>query len=369
MFYLKKIDKYISSIFWKIFIYTTVSFLFVNIIIDLFDRLKMFLDNHAPFYYYFYYYLIKTPYLLNFILPIATIFATFVTMHRLIKNNEILIIFNAGLSYMRIALPIIISSLFISFAGFILSEAIVPSANYKVDELEAKIKKRRFIRIGDKEDFSYKGKKGLIFSIRKYDHDEKSLSGLLVEEWKDNSIRYRADISKAVYLGDGRWLCENIFIKLFDDNEDEIALGIQQPMGHMVLQISETPSDFAQNVKKHDEMNFLELREFIRSGRESGIDVSKYLVELNMKFSFPLISFLVSLLGLGITIVNPKLNLSSIIGVSLGISFLFWGVIATFQSLGTAGRMSPVLAAWLPDIIMVAMGLYMILVKQRSTFK
>lgn len=313
MLSLKKIDLYVSSIFWKIFAYTAISFLLINIIVDLFDRLKMFLDNHAAFYYYFYYYLIKSPYLLNFILPIATIFAAIVTMHRLIKNNEIIVMFNAGLSYVRIAIPVIISGFVISIGGFILSEIIIPGANYKVDEVEARIKKKAFVRKGDKDDFSYKGKKGLIYSISHYDNDLRQISGVLIEKWDHNAISYRADIAKATYADGYGWLCEQVYIKLFDEAEEELPVSVEQPIERIILKVSEVPGDFAKNVKKYDEMNFMELNRFINAGKKSGIDVKKFLVELYMKFSFPLISFLVTLLGLGITIINPRIDRKSVV--------------------------------------------------------
>ncbi|HPE19768.1 MAG TPA: LptF/LptG family permease [Candidatus Mcinerneyibacteriales bacterium] len=368
MGFLNRTDAYVNRIFWKIFFTTTAAFLFINIIIDLFDRLKMFLDNEAPFYLYFYYYLIKSPYLLNYMIPVVTIFATIVTLHKLIKNNEILIFFNAGLSYLRIAAPLIAAGLLISIFSFFLSELVVPPCNYMIDKTEATIKKRPFVRTGDKSDFSYRGKNGFVYSIRSYNHETRTVSDLLIEKWEGNAIRYRADIREAVFT-DGKWLCKDVYIKLFDENKKELPVLIDQPVKGLYLEVSETPADFSKNVKKPDEMNFLELRRFIREKQRAGLDVTRSRVEYQMKFSFPLVSFLVTLLGLGITISKPRMALSSIIGFSLGISFLFWGVFATSRSLGTSGRLSPFASAWIPDILMVILSLSLILVKQRGTFK
>ena len=368
MRFLNRTDAYVNRIFWKIFLTTAAGFLFINIIIDLFDRLKMFLDNDAPFYLYFYYYLIKSPYLLNYMIPVVTIFATIVTLHKLIKNNEILILFNAGLSYLRIAAPLIAAGLLISVSSFLLSELVVPPCNYMIDKVEATIKKRPFIRTGDKTDFSYRGKNGFVYSIRSYNHETRTVTDLLIEQWEGNAIRYRADIAQASYV-DGKWLCKEVYIKLFDENRRELPVLIDQPIKRLFLDVSETPGDFSKNIKKPDEMNFIELGRFISEKKRAGLDVTRFRVEYQMKFSFPLVSFLVALLGLGITIAKPRMALSSIIGFSLGISFLFWGIFATSRSLGTSGRLSPLAAAWIPDILMVILSLSLILVKQRGTFK
>lgn len=365
---LNRIDTYISRIFWKTFFISTVSFLFINIIIDLFDRLKMFVDNKAPVHMYAYYYLIKTPYLLSYMIPVVTIFSVIVTLHKLIKNNEILIFFNAGLSYLRIAAVLIASGFIISLSSFLLSEFVVPPCNYLIDKTESQIKKRPFVRTQDKTHFSYRGKNGFIYSVQSYHHSEQKLAGLLIEQWENNYILYRADIREAVFVGSG-WLCSDVYIKLFDENRQEIPVLVDQPVKQLLLVVPETPADFSKNIKKPDEMNFVELNRFIRDKQSAGLDMTRYRVEYQMKFSFPLISFLVTLLGLGVTIAKPRMPLSTIIGFSLGISFLFWGIVATSRSLGSSGSISPLIAAWLPDILLFFLALSLILIKQRGTFK
>ena len=367
MFSIRKTDKYLTKIFLKSFFYILISFQFINIIMDLFDRLDMFVDNNVKLYTYFYYYLLKTPYLISFMIPIAVIISTILTLHKIIKNNEILIMFNAGLSFIRITFPIIILSFFISIITFGLNELIIPESNYAVDKLEAKIKNINFDREGDKHNFSFKGEK-FFYNIEHFVHQKNLIKGLLIEKIDNNKVIYRLSAKKAKHYKEG-WLSEDVYIKLFNQKGQEYHIQIKQPIKHLILDISETPSDFGKNIKQPDEMNFIELTKFIEKKDKAGLDISKYLVELHMKFSFSLLPFLVCLLGLGIIIIKPELNLVSLLGISLGTSFIFWGIFATFKSLGTAGKLSPVLAAWLPDILLLALSFILIFYKQDKTFK
>jgi len=362
-----KIDKYISKQYLKNFFYILISFQIINVVIDLFDRLDMFVDNQAGFTTYIYYYILKTPYLITFMFPIAALIATILTLHKIIKNNEILIMFNGGLSFLRISISILIISFAVSIFSFGINEIIKPSANYSLEKLEAKIKGRDFKRRSNKRNYSYKGEK-FFYNIGYFNYQKKEISNLLIEEIKNNKVQYRLSAQKAVYSQKG-WVLKKVFIKLFKPNGDEYHIQIQQPIDSLIMNLAEKPSDFAEEIKEPDEMNFIELYNFAKKTKKSGSDISKYIVELNMKFSFPLLPFLVTILGLGIIIRKPSLNIISLLGVSMGISFLFWGIFATFKSLGIAGKFSPYLATWIPDLILLLISLFLILSQQKKTFR
>jgi len=147
-------------------------------------------------------------------IPIAVIISTILTLHKIIKNNEILIMFNAGLSFIRITIPLIILSFLISIITFGLNELIIPESNYAVDKLEAKIKNIDFTREGNKHNFSYKGEK-FFYNIEHFYHQKDLIKGLLIEKIDNNKVKYRLSAKKAKYYKEG-WLSTNFYIKLFN---------------------------------------------------------------------------------------------------------------------------------------------------------
>ena len=68
-------------------------------------------------------------------------------------------------------------------------------------------------------------------------------------------------------------------------------------MTSMLLTLKEKPSDFTRPQKDPQEMDFFKLREYIRKARRGGKEVAKELVDLNLKFSFPLANFIIVLFG------------------------------------------------------------------------
>ena len=86
--------------------------------------------------------------------------------------------------------------------------------------------------------------------------------------------------------------------------------------------------------------------------------MANYLVDLHLKLAFPLVNFIVVMIGCSLA---TRLRMQSAalgFGLSVAISFLYYAFMRTGQALGHNGALSPYLAAWLGDIAfgIVAIG-------------
>ena len=330
----------------------------------------MFLDNHVKWYMYFYYYLIKTPTMLGYILPVATIFSTIYTIHRLVKTNEIVILFNSGLSFLRISVSLLVLAFCVSIFSFLLTETLVSPANYEISRLKTSIKTKSDAFRNDlsRTRITLRGKKGLFYDIALYDDTNKVISNVSIEKFEKNILMRTMYTFRTAEYTDRGWVAYDVYIKAFEDGV-EVPVMITQPIPMLLLKISEKPSDFSKEAKTPREMNALELARFISERRRTGSDVAPYIVEYNMHFSFPMLPMLVALLGLSLCIKKPKIGFGSIVGYSLGIFFCFWGIFAVFKSLGISGKIPSSIAAWIPNIVIFAASTWIILSQQKKTFK
>jgi lipopolysaccharide export system permease protein len=89
--------------------------------------------------------------------------------------------------------------------------------------------------------------------------------------------------------------------------------------------------------------------------------VAKENVELNYRFSFPLITLILLLICLPISMVLRKGGIAIGLGLSIVLAFVYWGLIQSCRAYGYAGIMTPVIAAWLPNIIFTVFGIISIL--------
>jgi lipopolysaccharide export system permease protein len=128
----------------------------------------------------------------------------------------------------------------------------------------------------------------------------------------------------------------------------------------------ERPEDFAKESAQPAEMNYLELRSYVDRLRASGARVANYLVDLHLKLAFPLINFIVVLIGASLA---TRLRMQSAalgFGLSVAISFIYYALMRTGQALGHNGALPPYVAAWLADVVFGAIGLAMLRQAQKS---
>ena len=89
-----------------------------------------------------------------------------------------------------------------------------------------------------------------------------------------------------------------------------------------------------------------------------GLPSREYELELQQRLAYPLASVPAALVALGLALRRErKGHFTAALMESVSISFVFWGLQGACLSFGLAGRLTPVMAAWLPDLVFAAAGL------------
>jgi lipopolysaccharide export system permease protein len=113
------------------------------------------------------------------------------------------------------------------------------------------------------------------------------------------------------------------------------------------------------------EMNFFELRAYVERLRASGARVENYLVDLHLKLAFPMVNFIVVLIGASLATRLRMQSAALWFGLSVAISFLYYAFMRTGQALGHNGALAPYLAAWLGDLVFGVVATVMLTQAQR----
>ena len=80
------------------------------------------------------------------------------------------------------------------------------------------------------------------------------------------------------------------------------------------------------------------------------------MTEVHKKFALPAACLVFGLIGLPLGIVNRRGGRAAGFAVSVGIVLLYYALIATGEARAIEGRMSPALAMWLPNVLLLAFG-------------
>lgn len=351
---LKIIDRYVLREFLSYLLLGLSTFVGIYIVVDLFEKIDVFIDYQAGASLVLAYYANKLPLILVQVLPVAMLLGAILSLGHLRKFNEISAMQSCGLSPLRITAPLLASAVLLTVATFLVSEMVVPAAYLRQKEtMDVKIKKRRPEAARTRTDILYMGRGWRVFTIREFRPEPPRMEGIRVERFDPDSLAMRTRIDARRGTWDaGIWILQDGFARLFADSV-EIAAPFAT---YADSRWEEQPDEFARPEPDPFFMNRSQLSDYIARIRESGASVDQYQTDYHLRAAFPVANFIMVLLGscLSLRIVRGTLALG--FGISISLGFIYYGFIVVGQTLGYNGNLAPPLAAWLGNIVFSLVG-------------
>ena len=108
-------------------------------------------------------------------------------------------------------------------------------------------------------------------------------------------------------------------------------------------------------------MSYQELDRHIGSLEASGADVVELRVALERKLSFPFITLILTLIAVPFAVTTGRHGALYGVGIGIVLAISYWIVISVFGAIGSAGLLTPVLAAWAPNVLFGGSAVYLLL--------
>lgn len=354
---MKTLDRYVIKEFTQIFFLIMLSLVALFLIVDFFERIRMFLSNHATLYQILSYFFFETPMIISLMLPVSVLLSVLLTFGILSKNSEIIAMKANGVSLYRTSLPIIIISLVVCILSFFISEFVTPYANQKAKYIKlVEVQKRERVGYFKQNQLWYRGKDG-IYNFNMFDPETGTLKGVKINYLdKEMNLIKRIDASEAQWT-DGKWIFHDLLITRFTPGR----LPTLERYVSQVIDLPETPSDFTIVQKDSQEMGYFELQKFIKKIQSEGYDATQYIADAHGKIAFSLISFILAILGISFSLSKSERSggVSQSMAIGIIIGFSYWIVYAFALSLGRSGTIHPLLSAWVGNIIFGIGAIYM----------
>ena len=354
------LDKYIIREYLKIFLVIAFSFSVLFLIVDISDRLPRLLNRGASWQNLTLYFVLRIPYLMVLSSPVMVLLSGLFLMNNLAKHSESVAIRAAGISVFRMVSPLLIFGLIFSIGILIFGEYVLPSAEYHRKVIyKERIKNQKIEDKKARSHIYYLGKDNNLYYIGYFDGYRGQLSTIDITTFLPESgeIRKKVTASKAVWEDD-KWVFKNCYIRTFDGNR------LQKSEFYEATEIEEvdvTPIDFVKSAKDPMAMNYFELREYIERLKKVGEKYTKELVELNIKLSFPFANLIILLFSIPLVTTSSRSKGKGLIfALGLFVCFSYLSALRICQSLGYNEVLSPVMAAWLPNIVFGILGIYFV---------
>ncbi|MGA2631858.1 MAG: LPS export ABC transporter permease LptF [Terriglobia bacterium] len=358
---LQILDLYVLRGWTFYFLLLLATFCGIFVIFDFFQILGDVVRNHIPALVVFNYYRYLLPQVIYLMLPLAVLVATLVNFGLLTKTNQMTAIRSAGVSIYRASLPILIVAAALSAGMYLLGDYTLPETNQRQDALRNQIKGKpaqTYYR-PDRQWIFGQGER--IFNYRFFDPDRNVFADLSIFEFDARTLRMK----RRIYAGRAfweppirGWVLENGWVRDLDADrvKDYMPFSVAK-----FDELTEEPAYFKKEVKASAQMSALELKHYINELAQSGFDVVRLSVQLYRKFSFPLIAFVVALIGIPFSLTTGSRGALSGIALSIGIAIVYWSISSLFEAMGNLNQLPPIVAAWSPDLLFGLGGVYLLL--------
>ncbi|MBD3307971.1 LPS export ABC transporter permease LptG [candidate division KSB3 bacterium] len=369
---MKVVDRYIIREFIKAFLFGIIALILVSTVVDIFERVDDIVQHKPPLSVSVTFFLARIPQVLFMIAPISMLLTTLIVMGSFARNSEVIAMLANGISIYRIMVPLLILGFLISVLMLGLNEFIVPTANRVAEECKRIMKGKPDTRKMAKIQIWFRGtRESRIYYINALIPERREIHGLTIFELNEEFMPVkRLDALRAVYhepaphqlqgngIAQGTWTLYQGSERTFYDPKDRTIFSFQERQDYV---IPRTFEEFRRETKDPEDMNYRELSIYIDALTASGYDVSKYIVDLRAKFSYPFVSLVMVIIGFPFALKSPRSGAAFGIGISVFIGLTYWVILQLGISLGHAHILPPLLAAWISHVIFACTGFYLIL--------
>ena len=289
--------------------------------------------------------------------PMSMLLAALLTFGRLSSSSEITAMKSCGVSFYRIAAPVIVLGVVVSIFSILFTEHVVPRANNAYENViayeiqgNAAPKSQDHIVIKEIKD----GEMQRLMYARRYDAATETLEGVTLQSFEQGETKYVQDAAYAKWEGT-QWTMYRGAIYEVSGGKSEHTMRFDK----QVLPINAGPGRIVREQKKPEELTMKELRQQIELMRTQFVDTKKLETELYQRITIPMASLVFAIIGVPLGIQPTRSSSSRGIGLSLLIFFCYYVLMTLAGALGQSGALNPAYAVWLPNVAGLLIGAYL----------
>jgi lipopolysaccharide export system permease protein len=354
--------RYLLREFGKIFTMCFSGLMTIYLVIDFFEKVRRFLRYDANWLDVLTYFLLKAPAISFQIAPLAILMATLLTFGLLSRGHEITAMRSCGISLLWITSPFIAFATGIALVLLLFSSTVIPLAATKSEEIRttriekkppaaAVTLKQPWTRVGaDKlmhvTSVSVGGER--LGDVRLFQLDSNFQLTELIEA---DEARYH-DSTWTLYQGRHRRFSSDGTVLTTEFDRQPIVLTL-------------IPDDFTTWVSGDSElMTFHDIRAYSRRRHQHGSQAARLTTDYYSRIAFPLVTVIMVLVGIALSLRRSGTRGGSMamgIGQALAVGFCYWTTHSIAIALGRGGVLTPMIAAWMANVLFMSYGLYLML--------
>ncbi len=307
--------------------------------------------------------ILQAPYFIGFAFPMALLLAALLTFSRLSADSEVTALRSIGVSVFRLMVPVIIFGGLVSLLTFGFNETLVPQSRYQATQLLEQTLRQGSNTLQAKNLFypEYGPDQEIkrLFYARQYDGAR--MHGLTILDFSQKGV------DQVITASSARW---NPKASVWSFMDGTVYLVSPDGSYRSVLEFTEQqikiPRD-AMKAKLPDrnpsEMTLVEARQALKI-LQRGDDqkaIRQLEVQIQQRYAIPLQGLMVGLIGAGMALRPQRDRSAKGFGISIVVIFAYYLLSFVTQALGNSGVMTPLVAAWSPSALGLAIAGWLLL--------
>lgn len=319
----------------------------IVVVFDMSENIQRFLNHNVPWKEVITgYYLNFIPYFINLFIPLFTFISVIWFTSKLSSRNEIISIFDNGISFNRMLVPYVTGAVIIMIISLVMANFIVPNTNRKLNDFKYQHFGKRAV---SSTYLHIKNSKNSYIFVERWDKMDSMGYNFTYEEFDSSALRLKISAQTIDYDEDNKIWHLHRYLKrvITPDNEEHIYRGEQLDTTFNI-----SPLNLYQDISVSETMSYRELRQFIKEEKLRGSSLlASYQIEQHKRLANPVGILIMTLLGVSVSCRKSTrgVGVHVFIGMGLAFSFIFLQQISTVFSV--SGGLPPVLGTWIPNII------------------
>jgi lipopolysaccharide export system permease protein len=299
------------------------------------------------------------PSFLVFTIPMAFLLAVLLAFGRLSADNEITVMKAGGISLMQLMPPVVLCGFCAALLTLAASTVGVPWGNNAFKDLSFTVLKQN-VAATVREKVFWDDIPGIVMYTEHYDEEQHTLKGVIIHDGRDQArplTIFAADgvIGAGLNRSDIRLILNNGTIHAVG-TADEYRL---VHFGEYTMTIGGSGQGTGLGRNELD-MTVDELSRQIDNPATTSQARLKMQSELHSRFAFPFASLVFAVVAVPLGMQNRRSGKSAGFSTSIGILLAYYVVQSLLRTLAEKGSLPPALAMWLPNMIFMGLGWYLL---------
>ena len=353
---LSVISRYLGGSFLRLWVLLLGAFIGLYTAIDFLEKISDFLGAKMSLGRIGLFFAAQLPKVAGLMNPAAALVATLLALTLLARNSEIVAFKAGGVSLFRLSRPLLAAGLGLSLGMFFLTEAVAPGATAVANGIWAEARGRT-TEAGVARDVWLKGVR-VVERLGAYDEAAGLAADVTLMFTGDDQAANRRLEAAAGRFAAGALILEDVLDKTYGPGR---TFALTRHDRLVLPDWPAPPPGLGRTAgRSSEELSSLELWRSIQRLTAEGFGPVRQRVDLQFKFSFALLPFIMVLVGLPLGFWRERGGGAALgICLGLGLSFLYLISMELARSLGYAGLLPPLAAAWLPNAVFSLLGAYL----------